>query len=91
VQGRVDHDSVAISQNQVGYCLAGLGRLQEAVSWFERAAAAAQKGDVRGNVNSERVATILGLRSQCLDHLKRAGQAAPGAGKAPDTDQKRSS
>jgi tetratricopeptide (TPR) repeat protein len=84
----VDHESVAISQNQVGYCLAGLGRLEEAVTWFERAAAAAEKGDVRGRVNHGRIATILRLGAQCLAHLGRPKEAAIWEEKAAEADRR---
>jgi len=86
----VNHDTVAISKNQVGYCLAGLGRLEEAVTWFGLAAAAAEKGDVRGSVNHGRIANILRLGAQCLGHLGRAPEAAIWEGKAADADRKAS-
>jgi tetratricopeptide (TPR) repeat protein len=75
VHGRVDHEGLGISMHQVGYCLSSLGRYEEARTWFERAVAAKQKGDVDGRVYRESLSITLRAGAECLRKLGDADEA----------------
>ncbi len=66
--GRVDAASLGTSLHQVGYCYASVGKFAEALPWFDRAVAAAEKGDVHGRVDAE----SLGATHEALDHALKA-------------------
>ena len=71
VRGRVDHDSLGRSVNQVGFCLSQTGTYDEARPWFERAVAEKQQGDVHGRVDHE----SLEVSKQALQEVRRRSGA----------------
>ena len=76
VHGRVDHASLGVSLNQVGYCLSSVGGYAAARPWFERAVAEAEKGDVHGRVDHESLGVSLRALAGCLRTLGEGEAAA---------------
>ncbi|MBI2906367.1 MAG: tetratricopeptide repeat protein [Chloroflexi bacterium] len=71
-----------MSLNQVGYCLASLGKFAEALPWYERAVAASEKGDIHGRVDQESVIVSLQSGATCLRKAGRSREAKEWEAKA---------
>jgi tetratricopeptide (TPR) repeat protein len=61
----------------VGYCYARQGQFAEALPWFERAVAAAEKGDVHGRVDPESLGTSLHQVGYCYARQGQFAEALP--------------
>jgi tetratricopeptide (TPR) repeat protein len=77
VHGRVDHDSLGRSLDQVGYCLGSMGRFEAARPWFERAVAEKENGDVQGRVDHESIGSSLHRVGICLASTGQFEAARP--------------
>jgi tetratricopeptide (TPR) repeat protein len=61
----------------VGDCYSSLGKFAEALPWYERAVAAAEKGDVHGRVNSASLGGSLHQVGYCYSSLGEFAEALP--------------
>ena len=59
-------DDAGSSLHEVGLCLSSAGQFESARTWFERAAAAKEKGDANGRVDYESVGGSLHHVGYCL-------------------------
>jgi tetratricopeptide (TPR) repeat protein len=59
----------------LGHASTQLGRFEQALPWFERAVAAAEKGDVHGRVDAESLGTSLHQVGDCHARLGKPEQA----------------
>jgi hypothetical protein len=75
VHGRVDHNSLGISQHYVGVCLSGLEQDTEALELYECALASKKKGDVHGRVDHASLSVTLRAGAGCLRRLGKNGLA----------------
>ena len=66
VHGRVDHESLGSSLDQVGCCLTSTGEFGAARPWFERAVAEKERGNVHGRVDHGSLAQTLRTGARCL-------------------------
>jgi hypothetical protein len=71
----VDSASLGASLHRAGDCQAILGKLDEAVCWYERAVAAKERGDVHGRVDPASLAASLARVSSCHAGLGNARDA----------------
>ncbi len=71
-----------------GRALAEIGRFEEARGWFERAVAAAEKGDVHGRIDHESLGTSLHQVGYCLSSLGRFEEARGWFGRAVAEEEK---
>jgi len=77
VHGRVDHTSLGMSLNQVGFCLSSQGKYEEALPWYKRAAEIHQKGDVHSRVDHAVLGRSLHQVGLCLWSLEKYEEALP--------------
>ena len=63
--------------HMVGNAIAHLGRYAEALPWFERAVAAAEKGDAHGQVDATSLGTSLHQVGYCYSSRNRFAEALP--------------
>jgi len=66
-----------IDGETVGQALLEIGQFEAARPWFERAVAAAEKGDVHGRVNPESLGSSLHQVGDCLSRLGQFEAARP--------------
>jgi len=75
VYGRMDSESLGTSLHQVGDCYAGQGKFAAALSWFERAVAQKEKGDLHGHVDPGSLGDSLRRLGDCHVSLGKADEA----------------
>ncbi|GAC1338095.1 MAG: hypothetical protein NVSMB18_03940 [Acetobacteraceae bacterium] len=77
VHGRIDHESLRTSLNQIGFCLSSRGEFAAAQPWFERAVAEAEQGDVHGRIDHESLGASLSQVGHCLSSRGEFAAAQP--------------
>jgi|GEM_PF-5549265 len=72
MHGRVDHDVLGASLHQLGYCYSRMGKLVEALFWFEQAVEAFEKGDIHGRIDHESLQFSRDALKEVASRLKQS-------------------